>query len=131
MLSAMASPFTLYAIIYSGACYQSFFGEKTKQSEMLRLQSKNQALKHLREAMQQANGIVSDEMLLTISLLAIHGSVRPRLHPRSSLPLYRDNEFYASVEVERTHLQALRMLVDQRGGLASLALHGLADMIAM
>ena len=131
MHSAMASPFTLYAIIYSGECYRSFFAARTKQSEMLRLQSKNEALRHLREAMQKANGVVSDEMLLTISLLAIHGSVRPRLHPRSSLPLYRDNEFYSSVDVERTHLQALRLLVDQRGGLANLGLHGLADIIAM
>jgi hypothetical protein len=44
---------------------------KTRKSELLRLHSKSEALKHLREEISNSDGgIVSDEVLLAISLLA-------------------------------------------------------------
>ncbi|KIW70610.1 hypothetical protein, variant 1 [Phialophora macrospora] len=72
-----------------------------------------------------------DEMLMTIALLAIHGSVQPLKRPRFTAPLYRDNEFYSNVKFDQTHLRALRTLVGQRGGLVQLELHGLSNIISM
>jgi hypothetical protein len=137
MNSAMSSPCSLHAIIYAGECYRSYFSTKTKESDSLRLHSKSEALKQLQEEIKKSNGIVSDEILLAISLLAIHGSITSRRHPESSLSLYRDlafsrdAEFYSSTDCERVHLYALYALVERRGGLKSILLPGLANMIAM
>ncbi|KAJ9616900.1 hypothetical protein H2200_000620 [Cladophialophora chaetospira] len=117
-------------MIYAGACYQSYFRDAVRDDDLLQLQSKQNALKYLREAVERSDGEVTDEMLMTIALLAIHGSVRQH-HPRFTTPLYRDNEFYSSLRFDQTHLHALRSLVRQKGGLAELKLHGLSNIISM
>ncbi|EXJ62273.1 hypothetical protein A1O7_02706 [Cladophialophora yegresii CBS 114405] len=123
------SPHTLFAIIYAGACYRSYFRNAVPGDNLLQLQAKQQALACLREAVQQ--GKPTDEMLMTIALLAIHGSVQPLKRPRFTAPLYRDNEFYSNVKFDQTHLRALRTLVGQRGGLHELEIHGLSNIISM
>ncbi|OAP65120.1 hypothetical protein AYL99_01092 [Fonsecaea erecta] len=129
--TSLLAPHCLFATIYAGECYRSYFGGRTLRNEMLQLQLKQQALRHLRRALQDHGGVASDEVLWTITLLAIHGSVRTLKHPRFTTPVYRDNEFYSSLEFEGTHLRALRTLVTQKGGLQTLALHGLSNMISM
>ncbi len=129
--TSVHSPHALYAMIYAGACYQSYFRDAVHDPDLLQLQSKQEALKHLRVAVEHADGEVTDEMLMTIALLAIHGSVRPQHKPRFTTPFYRDNEFYCSVEFDQTHLRALRTLVSQRGGLAKLGLGLVANIISM
>ncbi|OQV04560.1 Fungal specific transcription factor domain-containing protein [Cladophialophora immunda] len=129
--TSLLAPHCLFATIYAGECYRSYFDGRTLHHEMLQLQLKQQALRHLRRALQDHGGVASDEVLWTITLLAIHGSVRTLKQPRFTVPVYRDNEFYSSVEFERTHLHALRTLVAQKGGLKALTLHGLSNMISM
>ncbi|KIW81653.1 hypothetical protein Z517_04679 [Fonsecaea pedrosoi CBS 271.37] len=129
--TSLLAPHCLFATIYAGECYRSYFDGTTPHNEMLQLQSKQEALKHLRRAIEDNEGVASDEVLWTITLLAIHGSVRTRKQPRFAAPLYRDNEFYSSLEFERAHLHALRTLVNQKGGLKNLTLHGLSNMISM
>ncbi|ETI23863.1 hypothetical protein G647_05670 [Cladophialophora carrionii CBS 160.54] len=129
--TSTSSPHTLFAIIYAGACYRSYFKDAVPGDNLLQLQAKQQALAHLREAVQQADGNPTDEMLMTIALLAIHGSVQPLKPPRFTAPLYRDNEFYSNVKFDQTHLRALRTLVGQRGGLKKLGIHGLSNIISM
>jgi hypothetical protein len=129
--ASMIAPHTLYAIIYAGECYRSHFCGRSRTDELLQLQSKREALKHLRKAVEESNGVTSDEMLLTMALLTLHGTVRPLNRPPNTIPLYRDNEFYSSVEFERTQLNALRTLVAEKGGLDAIKLHGLSNMISM
>lgn len=81
--------------------------------------------------MQESDGSAADEVLMTISLLAIHGSVQTSKQPRFTAPLFRDNEFYSTVKFDPIHLRALRVLVADRGGLAKLELHGLNNILSM
>jgi hypothetical protein len=127
----MLAAHTLFAIVYAGECYRSYFYGQSRSNELLQLQCKREALRHLRKAVQESHGTTSDEMLLTIILLALHGSIPVPNRPPSTIPLYRDNEFYSGVEFERTHLHALRTLVTEKGGLDHIKLHGLSNMISM
>ncbi|OAL29224.1 hypothetical protein AYO22_02118 [Fonsecaea multimorphosa] len=129
--TSMLAPHCLFATIYAGECYRSYFSGEPPHNEMLQLQLKQEALSHLRRALQDHKGVASDDVLWTITLLAIHGSVRTMKHPRFTTPVYRDNEYYSSVEFQGTHLRALRSLVAQKGGLETLKIHGLSNMVSM
>jgi hypothetical protein len=129
--TSVSSPHTVFAVIYAGACYQSYFSTETLSDNLQQLQSKQEALKHLRQAVRDADGTATDEILMTIALLAIHGYVLPPKRPRATAPFYRDNEFYSNVKSDPTHLDALRTLVIQRGVLEKLQLYGLSNIISM
>jgi hypothetical protein len=130
--TAAASQHTLFAMIYSGACYRSYFSQDPRQARLVQLETKQHALQSLRTAIEQpVDGEVPESVLMTIALLAIHGSMDPRDRPRFTAPLYRDNEFYSTVKFDPTHIRALRALVRQRGGLSKLQLHGLCNLLSM
>lgn len=119
-------------MVYAGACYHSYFNTTdTTGTALLQLQAKQQALKYLREAVQRTEESAADEVLMTVSLLAIHGSLETSKRPRFTAPLFRDNEFYSTVKFDAIHLRALRTLVSSRGGVAKLQLHGLNNILSM
>ncbi|KAK5025169.1 hypothetical protein LTS07_008020 [Exophiala sideris] len=136
MTSAMKSPVAFYSIIFAGACHYAFLQRNlniSKESVVLRMSYKTQALTSLRNELEQCQGVVTEEVLLSIILLAIHDKgdtlVAPKKLMDSPLRQVKDNEFYTSMRWQPKHLDMLFAMLKQLGGLQSLRMHGLAEAI--
>ena len=130
MHHAIESPYLLQSIVYAGSCYQTFFGSKDSATELLRLHSHHEAVRYLREALQESSGHVSDAMLMSMAILGVHGSTSGSSRkPLTWDPLYRDNDFYSSQLWDQMHVDAVLSLTKQKGGLKSISIADLRDMI--
>ncbi|KAI1620668.1 hypothetical protein EDD37DRAFT_164331 [Exophiala viscosa] len=136
MHSAMKSPVAFYSIIFAGACHYAFLQRNnnvSKDSVALRMSYKTQAISSLRDELQRCQGVVTEEVLLSIILLAIHDKgdtlVAPKKLMDSPLRQVKDNEFYTSMRWQPKHLDMLYNMLKQLGGLQSLQMHGLAEAV--
>lgn len=129
---AMETPYLLEAITYAGCCYQLFFGSGDSSTEFLRLNSHHEAVRYLREALQSNSGHVTDAMLLSIAILGVHTSSPPpqRLSSTGDTA-HRDNDFYSSQTWEQSHINAVLLLTKQKGGLESIRIPDLREMITV
>lgn len=126
----METPYLLEAITYAACCYQLFFGSGNHSTEFLRLNSHQQAIRYLREALQNNGGNITDAMLLSIAILGVHTSTHPpQQRPQTGDAAHRDNDFYSSQTWEQTHINAVLRLTTQKGGLQSIAVPELREMI--
>lgn len=126
----MDTPYLLQAIIYAGATYRFFLGSRESSVNLIRIQSYQETLKHVREAVESLNGPPPDELLLAVALLTIHGP--PSYHFPAAQNVkehYRDLEFYFSKPWEPSHFRALISLTKMKGGPRSIAIPSVAGMI--
>jgi hypothetical protein len=129
---AMETPYLLEAITYAGCCYQLIFGSGDNSTEFLRLNSHHEAVRYLRDALQKSSGVVSDAMLMSIAILGVHTSSHPPQRKPLSWDLtHRDNDFYSSQAWEQTHINAVLLLTRQKGGLESILIQDLREMITV
>lgn len=137
---AMSSPASFYTIIFAGATHNAFShveGAIPKENITLRLAFKTQAIKALSEEIQSLKGDPSDELLLAIITLGVHGSgetLKPPEKPKKPLsPLAKAQNFqyYGGMRWESAHIEAVRHMVKQKGGLHKLNMPGLANAIAL
>lgn len=92
-------------------------------------------MKLINEQLQQSGRDSIDALLISISIFAVRGSERhaanDHVHPQSPLAKTRDLDFYVSKRFVHAHMQALYLIVEQTGGLESIKLYGLADLLAL
>lgn len=127
----MESPAALHAQIL-GACTHRMgsSSRSAAQNSILAtgLRSKGKAIKALQHEIEQFQGssdaAVSDSMLLSIFVLAIHEridlSYLPEPHPRSPMATYRDMHIYGRMKFKKEHMDALYALIDRKGGLPNM-----------
>lgn len=130
MTSAQQTPYLLQAVIYAGASYSYFFGATDSSNNLLRVNAYHETLRQLREAMLNSPSPCSDEMLLAIAMLAIHGPPSDvQGHTVRGGRELKDYEYYGSKIWEPSHLRALLSLTQQRGGLPSIGNESLKGII--
>jgi len=136
----MSSPASFYTIIFAGATHNAFShteGDIPKENITLRLAFKTQAIKALGKEITSLKGDPSDELLLAIITLGVHGSgetLKPAQAPKRPLsPLAKAQNFqyYGNMRWESAHIEAVRHMVKQKGGLHKIGLPGLANAIAL
>lgn len=136
----MSSPASFYAIVFAGATHNAFVHENgaiPKENITLRLAFKTQAIKALSEEINALQGDPSDELLLAIITLGVHGSgetLEPPQKPKkplSPLATAQNFQYYGGMSWESAHIEAVRHMVGKKGGLHRLGMPGLANAIAL
>jgi hypothetical protein len=130
MKSALECRPLLNCLIYGASSYQRYFGCREPSAELLLLQSFHETLRTLQEELATTKEDTPETILLTIAVLAIHGSPSsPRKRVISTEPNIRDNYFYSSIEWEPVHIHALLSLTARNGGLSRLKNVSVATLI--
>lgn len=110
--------------------------EITRENKILRLTYKTHAIKALNQEISSLQGHVSDELLFSMVMLGAHGSgdtlaPRPSQTSDSSLLTAQNFHYYGHMQRETAHLDAVRHMVQQRGGLHTVRLDYLSNLIAL
>jgi len=130
MKSAIECRPLLNSLIYGASSYQCYFSGRRPSANMLLLQSFQETLRTLQEELAKTETDVPEAILLTIAVLAMHGSLSaPRRRVISTEPDVRDNYFYSSTEWEPAHVHALLSLTAKTGGLSKLRSFSVAGII--
>ena len=133
MKAALGCPSLLNSLVYAGSSYQLFFASHSRATKVLRLEAYNETLRHVRQEIEEAaKDEVPDALLLTIAILAIHGSIIASEQMDDSVPNephYRDNLFYSRTPWEPAHVQGLLSLTVRKGGITSISMNPLAVLI--
>jgi hypothetical protein len=138
----MNAPVAFYSFIFAAGLHHAYLrGWKgiPNSAYTLLLSYKTQAIKLINEALRRVDDEPSDSLLVSILILAAHGPRSRSLdedgcepvHPPSLLAKAQNLDFYASLDFDRLHMDALRVLVSRRGGLAKIGLYSLAETIAL
>lgn len=135
----MRSSSAFYAVAFAGAAHNAFAHtglEITRESKMLRLTYKTRAIEALNKEINSLQGPASDDLLLSMVTLGIHGSgdtLAPRKQATndSALSTAQHFHFYGYMNWETTHLNAIRVMVEQRGGFQTIQLEFLSNIIAL
>ena len=137
MKLAKDSPLMFNVLVFAGATHKAFHQSPTvdnSKSALLRLSSKVQAIKALNSSLQVPEKVLTDEVIFAVLLLLIIGNgekvTAVRTREKRPLATAQDAQFYASMEYEWRHMEALIELVKRKGGLHTIALPGLAFAIA-
>ena len=133
----MESPLMFNVLVFSGATHKAFYQSPTvdnSKSALLRLSSKVQTIKALNSSLREPETMLTDQVIFAVLLMCIigNGEKVTAAEKRESRPLAtaQDAQFYASLEYEWRHMDALIELVKRKGGLHTIALPGLAFAIA-
>ncbi|OAP54972.1 hypothetical protein AYL99_10672 [Fonsecaea erecta] len=136
---AMQSPAAFWSIIFAGATHNAYLqgeADTPSRNRALRLSYKTQAIRELNREIQELQGPASDELLLAIVTLAAHGSgeqLRPPSQEESlsALQSVQSFQYYARMQKEAAHLNAICHLIYQKGGLHTVKMPGLANALAL
>lgn len=142
LTSSMISPATFYTIVFSAAAHNAFAYSRERvpeQNKILRIKYKGLALTHLQQEISALSNAVSitDELLLCMVVLAAHSDADSLAPPedeqrmKGALTKAQDNEYYGTLTWESNHLSTLRTLVVARGGLETVILPGVREIIAV
>ncbi|KAJ9609466.1 hypothetical protein H2200_005793 [Cladophialophora chaetospira] len=143
MHSVLKSPQAWYAAIFAGAthdAYQHGVYGVPKQNEQLRLYYKTKAIEAVLADVSQNGDMVSEESLLSMTVLASHGtgerlkgadSAKRRDLRLPFVPHVHGVEYYSAMDTGTEHLNAIYSLVDKRGGLRTIRTRSLAISIQL
>lgn len=135
---AMQHPVAYHAFIYGATLHLlSIYNgrELTKSAPIMRLSHKIQTIKLVNEQLRNLDGPASDALIMAVVIMSIHGSrddtVYPKVHPRSPLANSQYLHVYGNMVNDEQHIQATLMLINQKGGLESIEVFGMADTMAL
>ena len=143
LMGSMVSPATFYSSVYSATAHQSwhtYYGNgQSRENKLLQLQAKGMALSHIKKEISEVKGgHVTDALLLAMLTMAAHSNGDNFVPPkrgfydvRSPLAKFYDNDYYGSVAFEPAHIINLCLLLEARGGLATVTMPGLREGIAL
>jgi hypothetical protein len=136
MKGAMQVPVTWFTVIYAGATHNAFnynLGYSPRFNEVLRLTYREKAIRHLKDEIVKSNGIVCDEVFLSLVTLSAHGygdiprdPSRSKSWTSSCLGHAHNVDYYGAMETGWEHMNAMRILVAKRGGLQNIKLRAAA-----
>jgi hypothetical protein len=133
-------PENFYAYLYCASLHRSFVqgGLLALRSQvLLHLSFKIKAIVHLNRRLQKLAGPAPDSLISTILTLGMHEplpgspSLPDMSYPESPLAKAQTLDLVGSMTVVPAHMQALYMLVEQRGGIRSITTFGIAETIAL
>jgi hypothetical protein len=134
---AMNSSLCFSTLIYAGATHKAFYQSTVvdqSKSAVLRLSTKLEIIRGLQASVQSAQTALTDETVFAMLILAILGKGEgvTGVVKREQRPLAagQDADFYASMDYEWKHMDALMEIVKLKGGLGTIRLPGLAFAIA-
>ncbi|OAL34078.1 hypothetical protein AYO20_06726 [Fonsecaea nubica] len=137
MDTAIRSPLCFHTLVYTGAAHKAFHQSPTvdnSKSAVLRLKSKLEAIKSLREALQSQASALTDEVIFAMAMLAIVGYgekvTAAEKREKRTMSAQQDGQFYSSQEYEWRHMRAVVEIVKMKGGLHTIRLPGLAFALA-
>jgi hypothetical protein len=132
MKGAMQVPVTWYTVIYAGATHNAFnynLGYSPRFNEVLRLTYREKAIRHLKDEIAKSDGVVRDEVFLSLVTLSAHGygdipkdPSRHKSWTSSCLGHAHNVDYYGAMETGWEHMNAMRVLVAKRGGLQNIKL---------
>lgn len=139
LASTMRSSATFYSIVFAGATHNAFAHtglEVTRENKILRLAYKTHAIEALKNEIRSLSGKASDELLLCMFTLGTHGSgdtlaPRPGRTNDSTLITAQSFAFYGHMNWETAHFDAMRVLIEQRGGFHTVQPVYLSNAIAL
>jgi hypothetical protein len=131
MKSALECRPLLNCLVYSALYYQCYFSGREPSTESFLLRSHQDTVTSLKEELTRTKDNVSEANLLTIAVLATHGSVSTTTRKRviSTEPNVRENYFFSSIDWDPVHVHALLSLTAIKGGLLRLKNLSLLNMI--
>jgi hypothetical protein len=139
MSMAMGTPVSFYSFVFAAALHHAYEHDwiiPTSASRLI-LSYKTKAISLVNDAMQTIDVEISEALLVSILILAAHGpravteeSGTSTARAVSPLANTQNMEFYSGLRFDSMHMDALRVLVKRRGGLASIQTYGLGETIA-
>jgi hypothetical protein len=135
----MRSSSAFYAVAFAGAAHNAFAHtghEVSRESKVLRLAYKTRAIQALNKEINSLQGPATDDLLLSMVTLGMHGSgdtltPRQRASKDSTLSTAQHFHFYGYMNWETAHLDAIRVMVEQRGGFHTIQFDFLSNIIAL
>lgn len=137
----MKSKATFYTVVFAAATHWSYAhigSEVPEKNRSFRLHYKGLALEELRKEVASLKTYASEQLLMCIITLAAHGTGETLNPPSieenkmtSPLCKVQDFDYYTAMQWETAHLQAVRQLINARGGLVTIQTPGLANAIAL
>ncbi|KIV80502.1 hypothetical protein PV11_07998 [Exophiala sideris] len=135
---AMQWPVVFHAFIYATTLHllnASNGRELIQSGPLIRLSHKTETIKLVNQQLRSLDGPASDALIMAVAILAIHGSrdetEYPEVHPPSPLASAQNVHVYGNMINDEQHTQAILLLIEQKGGLESLELFGMADIMAL
>ncbi|KAK4938990.1 hypothetical protein LTR10_020649 [Elasticomyces elasticus] len=137
-LNVPCSVLLFHAFIYATTLHllsASNGRELIQSGPLIRLSHKTETIKLVNQQLRSLDGPASDALIMAVAILAIHGSrdetVHPEVHPPSPLASAQNVHVYGNMINDEQHTQAILVLIEQKGGLESLELFGMADIMAL
>ena len=137
----MSSSLTFYSFVFSAAQHLLYLqgGQhaRNRKLEVLATWYQTRALQLISTTLNGCRDTLAPDALL-ISILSQAGTgqlrksdraLRP-IHPPSPLAKAQDLDYRGQLVFGTTHLQAIKLLVEQRGGIDKIGIFGLADTMA-
>ena len=142
MDNLMANPLVWYSALMSSMTHHAFMrGEKVmpRDREMLRLSYRTKALGLLQEDIQNNGGMPSEQGMLAISTLIVHGGdwqdaekfTYDEYNARKPFGNANDMNYYSSIYLDTSHWPSLVRFVRQSGGAANVKLAPMAGVFAI
>jgi hypothetical protein len=134
--SVMRSPMAFYCFISAASLHHRYLrkGGDGKEALLLRLSYRTQALQLIQQDLGKG-GHPTDDLLMSILVLAAHSPTLidefPEVKEISKSPLAtaQSLDLHGSISYGASHLEAVKRLLRQRGGINTVRMTGLAEMI--
>jgi len=133
--TGLEHPLVFHALVFAGSIHLDFLrSSKIFPNSPRALSHKLIVIQNLKEIMNDPDKAHRDEVILAILILSSHeteDSSQARRNPFDS-PLKSAQwlNIYGNIQYVPEHMQAVLNIINMRGGLEKLELHGLAETIA-
>ena len=127
-----------YAFAFAAGLHHLYLTRELENTtlEPLVCQSyRTKAISLVRSQLGATTGAPTDDLIVSILILAAHGAKREKVsgysHPQSPLATVQMLDFYGSLEYETAHQFGLYYLVKQEGGLDKVQMEGLSKTLQL
>ena len=134
--AGLRTPLLFHALVYAGSLHLDFLRwSKISPNSPLALSHKLKAIQKIREVISSGNEAARDEVILAILIIAsnevINVTEEKKKPFNSPLTKVQWLNIYGNIRPDLDHLKAVSALICLKGGIESLNLHGLAEIITM
>jgi hypothetical protein len=139
LLASNSRPVTMHSMLFGAQVHLDVLrGPNMNIDNPIRLYHKIQTMRLLKEELEHPEKIRLDDVLLAILALSaneietVANNIKDKIPSPFNSPLTSVQwlDVYGSISHLKPHVMAMRTLIDQRGGLESIKLNGLAEVVA-
>lgn len=134
MSAALKTPLLFHALVFSASIHLSFLRTSTiHPNSKISLTHKQAVIQQLNEVLNSPTERIRDEIILAILILSSHEvmDLNPAEEECFDSPLRKMQwlNVYGNIRNVQEHLKAVMNLINLRGGIESLELYGLAELL--